>query len=115
MSSFKTFIPTKKYDIIHELGICGCGCPDKTYKAVHDMLIAFKNHAGAIGDNPYKYFMAYTLDCLEFIEHGTSIIGSWLTDKGEELLEALTDFAKYDYNWNNVVDIMPNEFYYEEE
>ena len=115
MSSFKTFIPTKKYDIIHELGICGCGCPDETYKAVHDMLIAFKNHADAIGDNPYKYFMAYALDRLKFIEHGTSIIGSWLTDKGKELLEALTDFAEYDYDWNIAANTMPNEFYYEGE
>ena len=115
MKTFKTFMPTKKYEIIHELGICGCGCPDETYKAVHDMLGKFENHTGINGETPYEYFMAYTLDHLGFIDHGTCITGSWLTDEGKELLEALADFAKYDYDWDNVVNAMSNEFYYEGE
>lgn len=109
----KTFMPTKKYEIIHELGICGCGCPDETYKAVHDMLIGFADYDGIAKGDPYEYFMAYTLDRLGFIDHGTCITGSWLTDNGKELLEALADFAKYDYDWQNVFDApVPNEFYY---
>ena len=115
MSTFKTFIPTKKYEIIHELGICGCGFPDETYKAVHDMLSKFENHTGIDGENPYECFMAYTLDSRGFTEHGTCVTSSWLTDKGKDLLEALTDFAKYDYDWYIAANTMPNEFYYEEE
>ena len=115
MSTFKTFMLTEKYEIIHELGICGCGCPDETYKAVHGMLSKFENHIGIDGETPYEYFMAYTLDRLGFTEHGTCVTSSWLTDKGKELLEALTDFAKYDYDWNYAANSMPIEFYYEKE
>ena len=112
MSGF--FDVTVMNDLIHELGICGCGCPEEAYKAVHEMFKSFKNYdRNTIDlDDPHRLFMAYTLDHLEFLEHGSSIYSAWLTDKGEELLAALDIFKeKYEYDWQAAADDMPNEFW----
>ena len=116
MGGFYNF--TKANDLIHELGICGCGCPEEAYEAVHEMLKSFKNydHNTINLDEPHRLFMAYTLDQLEFLDHGSSIYSAWLTDKGHELLAALDIFKeKYDYDWNAAADDMPNEFWQLEE
>ena len=109
---------TPMNDLIHELGICGCGRPEEAYKAVHEMLKSFKNYdRKTINlDDPHRLFMAYTLDHLEFIDHGSSIYAAWLTDKGEELLAALDIFKeKYAYDWTVAQDDIPNEFWAVEE
>ena len=109
-------VHTEKYNIIQELGICGCGIPKDTYKAVHEMLrgVASKTVAQLLNEDPYKYFMVYTLDQLCFIDHGIDIRCSWLTEKGIKLLDAMDIFEKYNYDWQYVYDVMPNEFYVEE-
>lgn len=113
-----TFVPTKEYDLIHELGICGCGMPEETYKAVHDMLKhAFNPYEYIIQDceyEPYMLFMAYTLDNKGFMEHGSSIYAAWLTDKGKRLLIAMDEFEKYGYDPDRIHENMPNMFYKEE-
>ena len=108
---------TKAADLIHELGICGCGCPEEAYKAVHEMLVRTKDRGNIIEpDEPHVLFMAYTLDSLEFLEHGTSIYSAWLTDKGKELLAALDIFKeKYEYDWQAASNDIPNEFWVLEE
>ena len=110
--------------LINELGICGCGNPELAYKAVHEMLkrssskeestitCAMDNDDTAI---PYIYFMAYVLDSLGFLEHGSSIRCSWLTEKGENLLKALEVLEKYDYDFEDALNTAPNEFYIVEE
>lgn len=116
--SFIVYNVTEMYDLIHELGICGCGRPEEAYEAVHKMLKMFKNYdRNTINlDEPHRLFMAYTLDNLEFLEHGSSIYAAWLTDKGNDLLAALDIFKeKYDYDWNAAKDDMPNEFWVLEE
>lgn len=116
--SFIVYNVTEMYDLIHELGICGCGCPEEAYEAVHKMLKMFKNYdRNTINlDEPHRLFMAYTLDNLEFLEHGSSIYAAWLTDKGNDLLAALDIFKeKYEYDWNAAKDDMPNEFWVLEE
>lgn len=111
-------------EIVNELGICGCGNPELAYKAVHEMLkrssskeestitCAMDNDDASL---PYIYFMAYTLDTLGFLEHGSSIRCSWLTEKGEDLLKALDVLEKYDYDFENALNAAPNEFYIVEE
>ena len=115
MSGFYNMTPMN--DLIHELGICGCGRPEEAYKAVHEMLKRVKDRGNIIEpDEPHVLFMAYTLDHLEFLEHGSSIYGAWLTDKGEELLAALDIFKeKYEYDWNAAQNDIPNEFWAWEE
>lgn len=109
---------TPMNDLIHELGICGCGCPEEAYEAVHEMLKSFKNydHNTFNLDDPHRLFMAYTLDHLDFLNHGYSIYNAWLTDKGEELIAALDIFEeKYNYDWQSAQDDIPNEFWQLEE
>lgn len=115
MGGFYNF--TKANDLIHELGICGCGCPEEAYKAVHEMLKRAKTRSNMIDpDEAHVLFMAYTLDQLEFLDHGSSIYSAWLTDKGSELLAALDIFEeKYGYDWNAAANDMPNEFWQWEE
>ena len=107
---------TDKYELLHELGICGCGMPDETYKAVFEMLKRARDKGKLIeSDSPYELFMAYTLDHLELLEHGSSIYGSWLTEKGEKMIAALEVFEKYDFDWNTASNCIPNEFWVLEE
>lgn len=111
-------------ETLNSLGICGCGNPDLAYKAVHEMLkrssskeestitCAMDNDDTSI---PYIYFMAYMLDYLGFLEHGSSIRCSWLTEKGEKLLKALEVLEKYDYDFENALNVAPDEFYIKKE
>lgn len=112
-----TYVYTEAAELIDELGICGCGSPEEAYKAVHEMLKRAETRDEIITpDEPHVLFMAYMLDRLEFLEHGTSIYSSWLTDKGERLLVALDIFKKkYDYDWQAASDDIPNEFWVLEE
>ena len=112
MNKVAVYDVTEKYELLHELGICGCCIPEEAYKAVFEMLKRVKNREKIVeSDSPYELFMAYTLDNLELLEHGSSIYGSWLTDKGEKMIEALEVFEKYEFDWNIASDCMPNEFW----
>ena len=102
--------------IVGKLGCCGCGAPQITLKAVHQMLKSiadketpFKEKKAYpdgwdITENAYVQFMAYTLDNLEFTEHGTSIRFPWLTEKGKQLLNALNTYEIYDYEYDKIPD-----------
>lgn len=118
------FVPTREHELINELGICGCGNPEEAYEAVHDMLKRAVDPERF--DNKDKWlipeceydcyiaFMCYTLNDKEFMEHGSSIYGSFLTSKGKLLLNAMNEFEKYEYDWESVQYDMPNMFYVEE-
>lgn len=81
------------------LNSCGCGDPNSAMKIVRDTLqycIDWKDKKGVYIDWLVKnvfggiegaaYFVLYFLDHNGYTEHGSSVHGSWLTDKGEELL-----------------------------
>lgn len=95
---------------IDSLHICGCGNPERAYKSIHEMLIRVDRFRSPIPkeeiDNPNgcMLFMAYMLDDMGYLEHGSSIYGAWLTSKGEELLMCLTDFEKYGYKYEPFFD-----------
>lgn len=103
-----TFIPTENQDLIHELGICGCGIPEEAYQAVLDMLKRAEDRKNGKlildNNNPHELFMAYILDHLGLLEHGSSIYGAWLTDKGKKMLEALEKFAGCEFDFNLCFD-----------
>lgn len=42
------------------------------------------------------------LDDKDFMEHGGSIRYCWLSNKGEQLLEALREFEKYNYDFDEI-------------
>lgn len=90
-----------------ELHWCGCGDTDKAATAIRDYLIACWRWIDLCNKpHPKKpireYFdcdyvfedrlllcLAYAMDAAEFTEHGTSINGAWITDKGKVFLSIL--------------------------
>lgn len=83
-------------------GFCGCGDPDyqleKIYQVLKIMKLGESNRDAykAIYDtNEYDIYL-YLLDKHEFTEHGSSIGGSWLTEKGTALLYVLRHILEHD-------------------
>lgn len=74
-------------------GFCGCGDPDSAMVLVRDVLKLLSERKGW-GEEAKKllptegiyYFILYSLDDKKLTEHGSSVGGSWLTQKGEEVL-----------------------------
>ena len=102
--------PLMDYYMYEELNLCGCGSPKYTYETIRrylhiredyytdkieykDVLERYKTDLH-IEDNDslqtgLLQFMMYILDHNGFTEHGISIGGCWLTDKGRRLLTIL--------------------------
>ena len=89
---------------------CGCGNPDTALMYMRDVLAAMhkrseNNHAStntwaADSEELYKLLnlnaceplalsYLYMLDALGLTEHGGNVMGSWLTNAGEQLLDKL--------------------------
>ena len=95
-------------EMVDELGICGCGRPHEVYKLIHIIMKAISKHGVKINQSityepwpAYHAFVIYQLNKMEFLEHGSSIYGSWLTEKGKKLIEALNEMEKYDYEYED--------------
>ena len=75
-------------------GFCSCGNPDYEIERVEHVLEMLKNRTDEVQSelcdesNGYQIYL-YLLDEKGFTEHGTSIYGSWLTEKGDALYAAL--------------------------
>lgn len=87
------------------LGFCGCGDPDAALAYVADTLAKFALPEGSYDaiaaqfdgsgiPDGLSYFYLYRLDDLELIEHGSNIRGSWLTERGKNLLGVLLRICK---------------------
>ena len=96
-----------------ELKWCGCGNPEEALGFMRDVLGIMKarsdeNKLGEpyngsaherrtkeldalLGDGPLGLSYRYMLDALGLTEHGGSVYGSWLTDKGKDILALLSD------------------------
>ena len=89
------------------LGFCGCGSPESALMYLRDTLLDIQHRSevewkqeppiysgklsarmAALPDG-LQYIYWYWLDHLQLIEHGTSVGGSWLTDRGKHLLARL--------------------------
>lgn len=82
-----------------QTGLCGCGCPEDVHKFLIDCMSAIRDDSDSIID--YKKvmeiitadpetvaeFVLHFLDSRELTEHGSSVYGSWLTDRGKQFLE----------------------------
>jgi len=72
--------------MIDELDFCGCGNPEEIMDYVKAMLMVFDNKKYQdYADLPYMFF-AYWATHKGYLEHGSTIRCSWLTDKGKQLL-----------------------------
>lgn len=84
-----------------ELKFCGCGNPDGAREYIAKILRAIKDRsdsdwatdsvAAAIkGDaESAMWLILYVFDAMGLLEHGGNVSGSWLTDKGKQLLAEL--------------------------
>lgn len=101
--SVQFFAPNEKVKLIDELNICGCGNPKMVYRLIHVVMKdILKSSSVKVGDYVGYYdYMIYQLNEQGFLEHGSSIYGSWVTEKGEKLIEALDEMAKYDYEYED--------------
>lgn len=80
---------------------CGCGCGIRVSGLIRSFLDCFDSFDGTLFDSDiYKQkfpgrtetemeFMLKWADSLRFSDHGTSVYGSWLTDKGVAFRELL--------------------------
>lgn len=78
------------------LGFCGCGWPDEGLALTHELLTAFSWGFGEgiwqrrdavitrlLPTDGVRHIVLSTLDHAKLIEHGSSILGSWLTPRGK--------------------------------
>ena len=78
-----------------QLHQCGCGSPDDTWTLIHEVLSLapfvederWKQVEGILG-RAYGFVLC-VLDDADLLEHGGSVDGSWITDKGRWVLEAI--------------------------
>ena len=74
--------------------ICGCGSGEWA-KVVLDVLeaAALSKTRDWIGEDPVRELVAHVLGSfrVDLLEHGTSVYGSWLTEKGKTALPWLRE------------------------
>lgn len=100
--------PEIRYALTDIVGFCGCGCPDMAAAWLRDLLLLLDT-SGASTDwdarcaglkahwakvtteeyGPLFYLVMYWIGHQEWTEHGGSVGGSWLTDKGRAAIVAL--------------------------
>jgi len=82
-----------------QIGLCGCGCPEDVHKFLLDCMSSKNEDYPNIIDHEkvieliksrpevVAEFVLHFLDDRELTEHGSSVYGSWLTERGEQVLE----------------------------
>lgn len=110
--SVQFFAPNEKVKLVDELSICGCGNPKMVYRLIHVVLKEIHESSVRVDDYVGYYdYMIYQLNEQGFLEHGSSIYGSWITEKGKKLIEALDEMAKYEYEYDDFFEanLVPEE------
>lgn len=106
--------------VFSELGFCGCGDPEAALEFLKSVLLAIRKRSHenreieesdaaslerwsrnsdalreliGMEHNPaMAWFVLYMLDDKGLLERGGNCSGSWLTEKGEQILDALLKF-----------------------
>lgn len=77
-------------DIMASFGYCICGRPEVFLFYLRNYLELVDEKDGAVTKDvwaPYWYFC----DEKGFTEHGGSVLGAWITDRGKEMLKKLNE------------------------
>lgn len=96
-----------------DLKWCGCGNPDEALAFVgcvlgilkrrsedNDLSVPYdqspwKRHTeelrATLGEGPLGLILMYVLDAHDLTEHGGNVMGSWLTPKGMDVLNAINE------------------------
>lgn len=81
-----------------QIGLCGCGRPEDVHKFLLDCMSANNDHYTNLIDHKkvielikakpevVAEFVLHFLDDREITEHGSSVYGSWLTERGKQVL-----------------------------
>ena len=85
--------------VFNDIGICGCGNPDDVLNMLQKYLEAKREWMPFEKQKEFaaKYaeelmlFMMYIMDDKGYTEHGSSVYGCWLTDKGKAFLKMLEE------------------------
>jgi hypothetical protein len=78
---------------------CGCDSPKAACRALRDLLSLHPLYEHRdefeqfVPDVGLQALLLYTLDHFDLTEHGGTVGGGWLTDKGKALLAALNEHA----------------------
>ena len=82
-----------------QIGLCGCGDPDRVHQFLIDCLGSASDDFPSLLDvdkvqnlilsrpQVVAEFVLHFLDSVNLTEHGGSVYGSWLTDRGSQVLE----------------------------
>ena len=86
------------------LGLCGCGDPEAVIFWLRDLMRVFKSHkyddwryeqlGRLLGDGPASLFVLYELDARGWTDHGSNVIGSWLSERGEQWLRRIEELCE---------------------
>jgi hypothetical protein len=74
---------------------CGCGSPHSAAASLlkllrlHPLYDHRRELEVLLPDKGIQHLVLYMLDCFDLTEHGSSVGGAWLTDKGKAVMEAL--------------------------
>lgn len=82
-------------------GFCSCGNPEKLIPPLRDYLRncnGDKDEKSCLDEHDEWVWVAYICDRYGLTEHGTSILHSWLTEKGKEWLNTLEHYGGNDDN-----------------
>ena len=84
--------------VFNDIGLCGCGDPDAVLDMIQEFLEKRKGpewewdaqvEFAKAHPEELMLFLEYILDGKGYTEHGSCVMGAWLTDKGKRLLELL--------------------------
>ena len=83
-------------EVMRELGLCGCGDPWTFVRQLAEYLKNVRDRVPMYEGENLEKFIAYMYLCDDrgLTEHGSSVLGAWLTDKGKELLKRLEQEGK---------------------
>jgi len=82
-----------------QFGLCGCGDPERVHEFLLNCMAARSDEypniidvqkvqkLAAENNEIIAEFIMHYLDSCDLIEHGSSVYGSWLTDRGKQALE----------------------------
>lgn len=77
------------YIMVDVLGFCACGSPWIILNGLEKYLDVVEKREYREDENFLLY--AYVADRAKLTDHGGSVYGAWLTDKGEEILNLLRE------------------------
>ena len=102
-----SYLNEADYFYIREMEMCGCGRPESVHKMLNDILTAncddhpnIIDHKKAIDviskdlESAYEFIM-HVLENKGMTEHGGSVYGSWITDKGKHMVECGHDHGEW--------------------